>query len=83
MLRFRFFACSILGLMIGGAAMPALAQDQGQTEQEFPGASHFLRGAYQWGSVLQTNDFLKGQNNAGQPIDHFHSARLEFGWRHE
>jgi len=49
--------------------------------EDHPGNSHFLRGAYQWGSVLQTNDFLKGDNESGEPIENFMSARLEFGWQ--
>jgi hypothetical protein len=60
--------------LIGGSS---LAQD----DADGPGASRFLRGAYQAGTVLQTNDFLKGDNQAGEPIDSFHSARLELGWQ--
>ncbi len=59
-------------------AIPTLAQEQAESH---PGPSYFLRGAYQAGSVLQTNDFLKGDNKAGEPIDRFQSARLEFGWQ--
>ncbi len=59
-------------------SVPALAQDQ---DESFPGPSHFLRGAYQAGKVLETNDFLKGDNQAGRPIDSFQSVRLEFGWQ--
>lgn len=58
--------------------LPALAQDQNQS---FPGPSHFIRSAYQAGRVLGTNDFLQGDNQAGQPMDSFHSVRLEFGWQ--
>jgi hypothetical protein len=73
---------SVLGgacLVLLTTSIPALAQEQ--AAEEYPGPSHYLRGAYQWGKVLQTNDFLKGQNNAGTPIDQFHSVRLEFGWQ--
>jgi hypothetical protein len=51
------------------------------TSQNFPGPSHYLRGAYQYGGVLGTNDFLKGDNLSGEPIDRFQSVRLEFGWQ--
>jgi len=61
------------------AVLPAFAQDG--DDDEFPGPSHYLRGAYQAGAVLGTNDFLNGQNNAGQPIDRFHSVRLDLGWQ--
>ena len=61
------------------AVNPALAQEN--EEESFPGPSHFLRGAFQAGSVLQTNDFLKGDNLSGEPIDSFKSLRLEFGWQ--
>jgi len=57
-------------------ATAAIAQDD-----ETSGTTHYLRGAYQAGRVLGTNDFLKGDNQAGEPIDSFHSARLEYGWQ--
>jgi hypothetical protein len=69
----------LLGAMLLGTASPVKAQDTGQPE--FPGPSHFVRGAYQAGRVLMTNDFLRGRNQSGEPIDSFHSARVEFGWR--
>ncbi len=43
--------------------------------------SHFLRGAYQAGSVLATNSFVEGENLSGEPIDTYHAVRLEFGWQ--
>jgi len=49
-------------------------------EEPAPSA-HFLRAAYQWGPVLQTNDFLKGDNSTGKPIDSHQSLRLEYGRR--
>jgi len=61
------------------SASAALAQDADETK--FPGPSHYLRGAYQFGKVLQTNGFLKGDNQSGEPIDSFQSVRLEFGWQ--
>ena len=51
----------------------------------------FLRLNYQVGKVLPTNDFVKGQNNTGKPINTFHSGALELGvktdgskqWHHD
>jgi len=45
------------------------------------GNSHFVRGAYQYGSVLPTNSFVEGDYDGGEPIDTFWSARLEYGWQ--
>jgi len=82
---FRLFASSpkslvgallVVLMTMGG---PGLAETQ--DEDSFPGPSHFLRGAYQAGKILQTNDFLKGDNQSGEPIDKFQSVRLEFGWQ--
>jgi len=70
---------SAASLILLATATAALAGDRDAAR--FPGPSHFLRGAYQFGSVLQTNDFLKGDNRSGQPIDSFRSVRLEFGWQ--
>jgi Lipid A 3-O-deacylase (PagL) len=75
---FRKLAFCILLPALCQMAGPAIAQ---MPAEQFPGPSHFLRGAYQAGKVLGTNDFLKGDNKAGEPIDTFHSARLEFGWQ--
>ena len=39
----------------------------------------FVRANYQRGGVLQTNEFLKGENASGQPIKSYQSIALEFG----
>ncbi len=78
----RFGSCLLLtvALMVGSSfAVPANAGEE--PDASFPGPSHFLRGAFQVGSVLQTNDFLKGDNQSGEPIESFRSVRLEFGWQ--
>ena len=72
-------ALAALCLVLLATTPPALAQDE--DDASFPGYSNYLRGAYQVGKVLQTNEFLKGDNQSGEPIDSFHSARLEFGWQ--
>ena len=70
-------------------AIPVLAADTAEPEKAYPGNSHFLRGAFQWGKVLETNDFLGGQNNAGVPIDaigiqsHMHMAYRGAKWAWE
>lgn len=33
---------------------------------------------YHWGSVLKTNDFLKGENQAGKPIDYYQALSLSY-----
>ncbi len=38
-----------------------------------------LRFFYQAGKVLPTNDFLKGENKKGKPIDYYQSASLQYG----
>lgn len=69
----------VIVCLLALVALPAFCQEK--EADEHPGLSHFLQGAYQYGAVLGTNDFLNGQNATGQPIDRFYSARLEFGWQ--
>jgi len=38
-----------------------------------------LRFFYQAGSVLPTNNFLKGENETGEPIDYYQSFSLQYG----
>jgi hypothetical protein len=71
----------VLGILVLALTAAAPASSQENKEAANSGASHYLRGAYQFGSVLQTNDFLKGDNQSGEPIDSFQSLRLEFGWQ--
>ncbi len=66
----------LLALVFGS---PVFAEEP--ADREYPGPTHYLRGAIQTGSVLQTNDFLKGDNQSGEPIARFKSLRLEFGWQ--
>ena len=75
------WALVLLGLL--SVALPAAADEftDDPPAEGFPGPSTYLRGAIQTGSVVQTNDFLKGDNQSGEPIDSFNSLRLEFGWQ--
>jgi hypothetical protein len=49
--------------------------------QDTTATHHYLRLGYQAGSVLQTSEFLQGENATGQPINYFQSLRAEFGWQ--
>jgi hypothetical protein len=70
-----------IALVILTFPLAAFGETSTEDEGEFPGPSHFLRGGYQYGSVLQTTDFLKGDNSTGEPIDQFQSVRIDFGWQ--
>ncbi len=41
----------------------------------------FIALDYQAGRVLPSNDFVRGENQSGEPIDYFEASRLEFGWQ--
>jgi hypothetical protein len=69
----RYFIPIILLTVL--VAAPAMAADG------HPGSTNYLRGGYQAGWVLGTNDFLKGDNLSGEPIDRFQSLRIELGWQ--
>jgi hypothetical protein len=42
---------------------------------------NYMRLGYQFGYILKSNDFVRGQNLTGEPIDWFHAGRVEFGWQ--
>ena len=42
---------------------------------------HFLQLGYQPGFVLQSNDFVRGDNATGEPITRYYAGRLEYGWQ--
>jgi hypothetical protein len=65
-------------LIVAATVAPAADADAVATSG---GESTFLRGAYQYGSVLATNDFVSGENANGKAIDTFQELRLEFGWQ--
>lgn len=62
-------------------AVSAHADPPGWPDTTATGKTHFLRVSYQLGSVLPSNDFVKGKNNRMEPIESFQSIRLEFGWQ--
>jgi len=70
----RFVGLCLLMMLAGSGGPVGAAETPG-------GIRYYLRGAYQYGSVLQTNEFVEGDNLKGRPIDTFHSLRLEFGWQ--
>lgn len=39
-----------------------------------------LKAFYQGGTVLQTNDFLQGENSTGEPINRFHALSAQCNW---
>jgi len=39
-----------------------------------------LKGFYQGGSVMGTNEFLQGENSTGEPIDRFHALSFQCNW---
>jgi hypothetical protein len=55
-----------------------LAQESNNQEKK---TFTFLRAGYQAGTVLQSSEFLQGENATGVPVDYYQSARLEFGWQ--
>ncbi len=52
---------------------------QAQDDQKKRPINNYLGLTYQAGKVLQTNDFVQGQNASGQVIDYYQSLRLEYG----
>jgi hypothetical protein len=40
-----------------------------KAEEDVSNKYHYLRGAYQYGTVLQTNEFVEGDNLKGESVD--------------
>lgn|GEM_PF-2047636 len=57
------------------------AADEMPPADSFPGPSHYLRIGYQYGSVFQSDQFLRGMNKAGEAIDSYQTLRLEYAWQ--
>lgn len=73
--KLKFTIAFLLIFIIGGNVV--LASDTTKVKKERYHKS--LRLFYQAGSVLQTNDFLAGQNASGQVIDYFQSLSVQYG----
>lgn len=75
----------VLHVILGLLVVPVLVSAQGATRKDttqLPNRkTHFLRAGFQYGWILQTNDFVKGKNQTGQPIENYASVRLEFAWQ--
>ncbi len=71
----------LLSLTLLCGASNAHGDLPGWPDSTATGKTHFLRGSYQGGHVLPSNDFVKGSNKRGEPIEAFQSARIEFGWQ--
>ena len=57
---------------------------EGKTEKdsaEYVKRNKFIGLDDQAGRVLPSNDFVRGENESGEPIDYFEASRLEFGWQ--
>jgi hypothetical protein len=78
---FGFVPLQLMGIVLLALVFGSPVFAEEPAEGEYPGPSHYLRSGIQTGSVLQTNDYLKGDNQAGEPIDSFKSLRLDFGWQ--
>lgn len=50
-------------------------------EDSIPPPNKFLRADFEYGHVLQTDDFLKGNNLTGGAITQTIGGRIEFGWQ--
>lgn len=57
--------------------IPSIASDSIPNKKNRPIKS--LRFFYQAGKVLPTNNFLKGDNELGKPIDYYQAASLQYG----
>ncbi|MFT5232726.1 MAG: hypothetical protein ACI9UK_001228 [Candidatus Krumholzibacteriia bacterium] len=80
-LKSKTFILNAAFLLVLFASLNAAVVRAEDSSEEEDKTTTFIRGAYQAGSVLGTNDFLNGENQAGKPIDSFQSGRVEFGWQ--
>ena len=71
----------MIASVLAGAAAATTPPEENPTFPTVGRKSSYLRAAYQFGSVLASNDFVKDTNATGKPIDSYHSVRLEFGWQ--
>lgn len=76
-MRNQFFALWLAGVGFGVAALASSSQADDYSGDD----QTFLRLGYQYGAVLPSNEFVKGENARGEPIERFNLARLEFGWQ--
>ncbi len=74
-LRSLFLLCALC-LSLPGAAMQN--EEPAVEEKKNP---LFLRLAFQPGWVATTSDFLAGDNQAGEPIEHIQAFKVELGWQ--
>lgn len=65
-----------LTILILGVSISLFAQDQ-----EAPPPNKFIRADYEYGYVLQTDDFLRFNNLSGGAITQAMGGRIEFGWQ--
>lgn len=53
-------------------------KDSTQVDAKKPKKYNGIAMRYHWGTVLQTNDFLKGDNLKGQPIDYYQALNISY-----
>lgn len=77
LLRVFLTGLCILALL-KGAALQDIEQSIADLKPRF---SHVIKTGYQYGSVLQTNEYLRGEYESGQAVKHFQAISLSVGWQ--
>lgn len=72
---------SLTYVIVLASSLWAFPQDSDTTSIKSPAYLHWIQGEYQAGSVLQTNEFLRGEYESGQAIHNFQSISFSFGWQ--
>lgn len=74
---FCFSSCFIVLLTVRFSTFARISPDSTDNLKR----NKFIGLDYQAGRVLPSNDFVRGDNESGEPIDYFEASRLEFGWQ--
>lgn len=76
MKRIFHFTLVLVFMLLSALVMAQETPDSAQDKR-----FNFMEFTYQAGKVLPSNDFVKGENASGEPIDYYQSFRGEFGWQ--
>ncbi len=68
-----------LALLLVSGNYAQSQKDSTQQAKKKPKRYNALAIRYHWGTVLPTNDFLKGDNQAGEPIDFYQALNISYG----
>jgi len=68
-----------VGILILSGLNAQSQKDSTQQTTTKPKRYNNIAVRYHWGTVLQTNDFLKGNNLAGKPIDYYQALNISYG----